>query len=230
MSDKNTAEQEDKQEKKQVDTANMNLYQKLAAITGEIGAIKKGGKNTEQHYDFIEYAAVAATLRTLFSQYHVMCIPTMGERSEQEIKSSNGKIGYHVLIKFTFKFVNSDKPDETESIEWVGEAIDYGDKATNKAATAALKYCLMRTFNVSEKSDEDADSASPEVGESTSASRSNFSNLATPKQKQLIKDLLTKIGVAPEDMQGYLIEQYGIKDTERMTKNDASKVIEMLGA
>lgn len=46
---------------------------------------------------------------------------------------------------------------------WTGEALDYGDKATNKAATSAQKYYLMRQFNISEKG-EDPDADSPDKG------------------------------------------------------------------
>ncbi len=143
----------------------MNLWQKLAAITGEIGSIAKDGQNSEQKYKFIEYSAVAGALRTLFGKYHVVCNPHMGKREAVEFKTSRGSVGLATTIEFQFVFKNADKPEETETIEWVGEAADYGDKGTNKAATAALKYCLMRTFNVSEKGDEDPDSATIDRGE-----------------------------------------------------------------
>jgi hypothetical protein len=165
--------------------ASMNLWQKLAAITGEIGSIAKDGKNAEQKYSFIEYAAVAGALRTLFSKYHVVCIPNMGERSAEEIISKYDKKGLFVTIKFTFTFKNADKPNEVEVINWIGEAADYGDKATNKAATGALKYCLMRTFNVSEKGDEDPDSQTPDLGEQRSQDR--------PPKRITMRDAITQV-------------------------------------
>src|SRR5688572_21538645 len=94
--------------------ASMNLWQKLAAITGEVGTITKDGKNREQGYAFIEYAAVAGQLRTLFAKYRIMCIPKMGERVEREIVTKTGAKGVNVLIHFEFTFVNADKPDEKE--------------------------------------------------------------------------------------------------------------------
>src|SRR4051794_29463489 len=103
----------------------MNLWQKLAAITGEVGVITKDGTNSEQKYKFIEYAAVAGRLRELFAKYHVVVIPRMGEREVTEITSSYGKKGVAVTIQFEFTFRNADKPDETEVIPWVGEAADY---------------------------------------------------------------------------------------------------------
>ena len=61
------------------------------------------------------------------------------------------------------------------------EAADFGDKATNKAVTAAVKYYLMRQFNISSKGDEDADAASPEIAGSGKPA-------ATPTQAAPVED------------------------------------------
>jgi len=145
------------------DFSGLNLYQKIAKITGEVGLIKKGGTNKEQGYAFIEYAAVAGELRGLFAKYGVVIVPRMQQMSKQtrhEVVSKYGAKGTHALIDFYFNVVNADKPDDRFTVVWTGEALDYGDKATNKAATGALKYYLMRQFNISEKG-EDADADSP---------------------------------------------------------------------
>lgn len=145
--------------------AAMNLYQKLAAITGEIGVIKKGGTNKEQGYAFIEYAAVAGELRTLFAKYGVVIVPRMAQATKQqrtEVTSKYGAKGAYALIDFTFTVINADAPEDKFTVQWTGEAIDYGDKAANKAATGALKYYLMRQFNISEKGD-DPDAVSHEL-------------------------------------------------------------------
>lgn len=227
--EKNTATSTTQDDK----ASSLNLYQKLAAITGEIGAVAKGGQNKEQHYAFIEYGAVAAKLRDLFAKYNIVCVPKMGTRAETEITTQKGSKGYHVLVDFTFTFINGDKPDEREEISWIGEATDYGDKATNKAATGALKYCLMRTFNVSEKGDDpDADTPEPHTAsakpQTFSTQTSTPGGAATPAQKALIARKLGENGISKEDMQGHLISEYGITDPENMSKKDASAVIDMM--
>lgn len=141
----------------------LNLYQKLAAITGEVGVIAKDGNNKEQKYAFIEYEAIAGKLRTLFAHYGIVIVPQISSQERIEITSKYGSKGYHTLAKLTFEVVNADKPDDRFTVSWESEAADFGDKATNKAVTAALKYYLMRQFNISSKGDEDADSVSPEI-------------------------------------------------------------------
>jgi hypothetical protein len=217
----------EKLEKAVKDIATLNLYQRMAAITGEIGSIAKGGENREQHYSFIEYAAVAGALRTLFSKYNVVCLPTMGARTETEFKTPRGGVGYRVLIDFKFAFINGDKPEEREFIDWTGEAIDYGDKATNKAATAALKYCLMRTFNVSEKGDEDPDMTSPQNG-ATVMTRTlpAQGSLCTPAQKLELKKLMEHKGITDELMSDFVTTV--LERATVITYNDYLKVKNVL--
>lgn len=144
-------------------TEKPNLYQKLLAITEEIGKIDKTGRNTKQDYTFIEQAQVVAEVRVQLAKHGVMIIPETVSRTleRHDVTRSNGKAGVdvHVNVKSRYTIVNADKPDERMVCEWdAGEAIDSGDKATNKATTASHKYFLMKLFNISDKDDPDADS------------------------------------------------------------------------
>src|SRR3954471_16876462 len=98
-------------DKKETDTASLNLYQKLAAITGEVGIIAKDGRNQEQKFDFISYAAVGGRLRELFAKYGVLIVPRMPKAAQQqrvEIESKYGAKGVAVLIDFEFDVINAD--------------------------------------------------------------------------------------------------------------------------
>ncbi len=162
----------------------LNLHQKLAKITGEVGAIAKGGTNNEQKYKFIEYAAVAGELRGLFAKYNVLIVPYMQKTKHQTrtaVESKYGAKGQHVLVDMTFVVTNADDPSDKFSVSWTGEALDYGDKATNKAATSALKYYLMRQFNISEQGD-DPDAESPDLGKSEPADKPSAPKAAAPKK------------------------------------------------
>ncbi|BAS17596.1 conserved hypothetical protein [Arthrobacter sp. Hiyo8] len=180
--------------------ASLNLYQKLARITGEVGAIKKGGTNREQGYGFIEYAAVAGELRGLFAKYGVVIVPRMQQgikQSRSQVTSARGAVGNYLLVDMYFTVTNADNPEDKFTVSWTGEALDYGDKATNKAATSALKYYLMRQFNISEKG-EDADEHTPEPAVTRvpedSAPKASATKAASDKQKGLIASLALEAG------------------------------------
>lgn len=141
----------------------MTLASKLAHIGKEIGAISKSGKNTQQNYNYIEYGVVAGRIRELFDQYHVIIIPAVVDYNVDEITNRSGGRGYHYVLNMNFTISNGDDPTEIMTATWLGESADYGDKGINKAETSAVKYFLMRLFNVSEKGEEEADRVSPEI-------------------------------------------------------------------
>lgn len=172
------------------ETQQLNLYQKLAKITGEIGVIAKDGNNQQQKYKYIEYETIAGKFRELFSKYGVVLIPSMVEQERSAITTSRGSSGVSTVCHFEFTVVNADKPDDRFVVKWQGEAADYGDKATNKAATAAVKYYLMRQFNISSKGDEDPDSQTLEV-----AQKQQKPAMASVRQITAVSKLLANKGV-----------------------------------
>lgn len=211
----------------EADTTKLNLYQKLAKITGDIGAIKKGGRNNEQKFDFIEYAAVAGELRGLFAKYNVLVVPYMQKSTRQTrtpVQSKYGAQGEHVLIDFTFVVYNADDPKEKFSVTWTGEATDYGDKATNKAATSALKYYLMRQFNISEKG-EDPDADSPKVTDKPVAQSQEPSTpeAATKLQKGQITAYLRSQGIEDTEIVNVLRDDFKVQG--ELTRDEANRVL-----
>ena len=176
------------------ETQQLNLYQKLAKITGEIGVIAKDGNNQQQKYKYIEYETIAGKFRELFSKYGVVLIPSMVEQERSAITTSRGSSGVSTVCHFEFTVVNADKPDDRFVVKWQGEAADYGDKATNKAATAAVKYYLMRQFNISSKGDEDPDSQTPEV-----AQKQQKPVMASVRQIVVVSKRLAAKGVTSDE-------------------------------
>ena len=176
------------------ETQQLNLYQKLAKITGEIGVIAKDGNNQQQKYKYIEYETIAGKFRELFSKYGVVLIPSMVEQERSAITTSRGSSGVSTVCHFEFTVVNADKPDDRFVVKWQGEAADYGDKATNKAATAAVKYYLMRQFNISSKGDEDPDSQTPEV-----AAKQQKPVMASVRQIVAVSKRLAAKGVTSDE-------------------------------
>lgn len=210
--------------------SDLNLYKKLLKVSEEVGKIEKTGKNLQQNYLFIEQAKVVAELRPKLASYGIVIVPETVSRTIERYTNAKGGISVHANVVSRYTVINADNPEERFVCEWDGgEAIDTSDKATNKATTASQKYFLMKLFNISDQ--DDADAVTPEPPRTVKTvydSSTPLTGLATPKQKALIKKKLEEVGIPLEDMQGYLIEQFGITDTERMTKDDASHVIDSL--
>lgn len=150
----------------------LNLAAKIAKIASEIGAIDKSGRNTQQGYKFIEYAVVAAEIRAKQAEVGVAIVPQIESYTCNEVRTAKGGAGFHYLLNMVFDVVNTDSPDDRMQVKWVGEATDYGDKGVNKAITSAVKYFIMRLYNISEKGEKEADEDTPEVSEVVSTTES----------------------------------------------------------
>jgi hypothetical protein len=145
------------------DIKDWNIVQRLHGIMGELEAMPKEGKNTAQKYEYHSQAQVARTIKNLMVKYRVLHLPQMaGIPTLTHIKNANGSPGIHSLTSYIFTFINIDKPDDRLDIPWAGEAIDYGDKATNKTGTSAQKYMFLRLFLVAEPDKNDPDNDGPE--------------------------------------------------------------------
>lgn len=139
----------------------LTLAAKLAKIGQAVGAIEKSGVNQQQRYNFIPYSEVAARTREQLAKNNVAIVPMVTEVERDEVRTRNGSVGYHYILKMEFTITDGDSDSRIVS-EWFGESTDYGDKGINKAITSGTKYFLMRLFNVSEAESEDADATTPE--------------------------------------------------------------------
>ena len=68
------------------------------------------------------------------------------------------------------------------------EGLDSGDKATNKALSAALKYALIQTFSIPTEDMAEADLDSPEIGASSSKDTASSTETIKTAAKSELKE------------------------------------------
>lgn len=142
--------------------ARASLYAKLARVMHQLGRIPKTGYNKHFEYAFATDADIADAIRSKLAEENVAFFADMLS-SDQETITRETKYGtkttYRTVATFAFTFADGDT-GATMTTKWSGEALDEQDKGMNKAATAALKYFLLKTFILStgdQKDDPDAD-------------------------------------------------------------------------
>lgn len=102
------------------------------------------------------------------------------------------------------------------------------DKSTPQGLGSAITYARRYGYAAALQIVIDEDDDGNEASNPNTHSKPAAVGLATPKQKNLIAELLLQNGVATEDMKGHLIEQFGVTDTAKMSMQDASQIIESL--
>ena len=142
----------------QVYTA-INAVQRALARTG----IAKDRRNTQGGgYNFRGIDDVYNAISPLMAEHGLCIIPRMIGRTCEERQSKSGGALFYVTVEAEFDFVAS--ADGSRHIaRTFGEAMDSGDKATNKAMSAAYKYAAFQTFAIPTEANEDADAQTHEV-------------------------------------------------------------------
>jgi hypothetical protein len=141
------------------------VYRRIAAVQGALAkvGIAKNRRNSQgSGYNFRGIDDVYAALSPLLAEHGLVIIPRMTERVTVERQSKAGGALFNVTVKADFDFVAEDD-GSIHTATTYGEAMDSGDKATNKAMSAAYKYAAFMTFAIPTEGDNDADETTHDV-------------------------------------------------------------------
>ena len=139
----------------------MNIYQAINAVMNDCGFIAKDSKNTQQGgYKFRGIDAVMNALNPALIKNKVFVVPEVLEQKREERTTAKGGLLIYSIIKVKYTFYAEDGSSISACV--VGEGMDSGDKASNKAMSAAFKYACFQTFCIPTEEMKDADFDSPQ--------------------------------------------------------------------
>ena len=145
----------------------INAVQKALSITG----ISKD-RTCQQgaSFKFRGIDDVFNALSPLLAEHGLCILPRMLTRHCEERTSGAGKALFYVTVEAEFDLVSAEDGSK-HTIKTFGEAMDSGDKATNKAMSAAYKYAAMQAFSIPTEGDNDADATTHDVAARAMASK-----------------------------------------------------------
>ena len=120
------------------------IYGKISNIMKEISAIGKNKKNLQQNFMYRGIDDVMNTLKPLLSDNGVFVVPEVLENTREDRVTNKGNNIIYSIMKVKHTFYAEDG-SHIESIV-VGEGMDSGDKASNKAMAIAYKYSCFQVF------------------------------------------------------------------------------------
>ncbi len=141
----------------------MNVYQTINAIQKALNktGITKDHKNDQQGYKFRGIDDVYNALSPLMAEHGLCILPRVLGRTSTERATKNGGVLFSVIVEVEFDFIASSDGSK-HTVKIYGEAMDSGDKATNKALSAAYKYACLEAFAIPTEGDNDADKTTHE--------------------------------------------------------------------
>lgn len=140
-----------------------HVYQAISAVTAVMAkeGIGKTKNNAAQGYKFRGIDEVYNALSSHLAANHLCMLPRVIARDSSERTTAKGAVMIYTTLTVEFDFVSS-LDGSKHTICTVGEAMDSGDKSSNKAMSAAMKYACLVAFQIPTEGDNDADAHSPE--------------------------------------------------------------------
>jgi hypothetical protein len=157
------------------------VYKAIVAVSLDISktGIAKNRSNVQQGYKFRGIDDVYNEVAPLLSKHGLCILPRVLARNVIERQTAKGGMLYYVTVEMEFDFVCAEDCS-VHTVKTFGEAMDSGDKATNKAMSAAYKYAALQVFCIPTEGDNDADAGTATVDPPV----------------DLDKDIIGKIGAA----------------------------------
>lgn len=143
----------------------MEVYKAIADVAHDlaVSGISKSSRNQQQGFNFRGIDAVYNALAPLLAKHKLVILPRCLERECVERTTARGGVLFSVTVKAEFDMVSAIDGSK-HTIATYGEAMDSGDKATNKAMSAAYKYAAFQAFCIpTEETAIDADEETHQV-------------------------------------------------------------------
>lgn len=142
----------------------LEIYKCIAAVAACFAnnPIGKNRKNVQQGYAFRGIDDIFNALAFHLASYGLLILPRCISREVTERINKTGTALFYVTVEMEFDFVATIDGSK-HTVRMYGEAMDSGDKATNKAMSAAYKYAVIQTFCIPTEGDNDSDASTHEV-------------------------------------------------------------------
>uniref|UniRef100_A0A3B0MFQ1 Single-stranded DNA-binding protein n=1 Tax=Arsenophonus endosymbiont of Trialeurodes vaporariorum TaxID=235567 RepID=A0A3B0MFQ1_9GAMM len=195
----------------------------VAKYLSEIG-IKKTGKNTTQNFQFRSIDALYNALSPALVKHGLLILPRIIERNLTERQTRNGGSLFYVTVKAEFDFIATEDGSK-HTVTTFGEAMDAGDKATNKAMSIAYKHAAFQAFCIPTEEtaiDPDAETHQVVYKHETSADVLNeFTGKAT--SSKTVFELKKHFSTAWKKLEG-TIEQAKAKEVYDIRKSELEEL------
>ena len=219
----------------------MNIYEKMAAITAELQTVAKNlvvQQTKNSSYKAVSERDILDAVKPLEAKYGVYSYPASRKILESHMLESENTYNGNTTKKTTFmtrmetvyRFVNTEKPEETFDTTTFAEGIDSQDKGSGKAMTYCDKYALMKAYKISTGDDPDQEASVDKNYRRRSDGQQKIQGSEGTRtnrdetRKQLYA-LLTQKGI---DAKAYAAENGLTKETDEETLKQLIKQLESM--
>jgi len=157
------------------------IYAAICAVMEDVGAVTKSKRNTQgTGFMYRGIDDVMNALNPAMAKHKIFTVPEILEQIREERTSkAGGNLTYSFCkIKYTFY------AEDGSSVEAVviGEAMDSGDKATNKSMSIAFKYACFQVFCIPTEEMLDPDAETHQLANKGKETKPNQNKVNKPNE------------------------------------------------
>lgn len=194
------------------------IFEAIANVMDDVGAVGKN-KKSQQNYNFRGIDDVMNALNPALIKHKVFIVPEILEQRREERQTAKGGLLIYSICKIKYSFYTTDG-SHVDCIV-IGEGMDSGDKATNKAMSIAFKYACFQVFCIPTEEMQEPDSESHEPVNNEDKPRD--SSLINAEHVGKLKIEMLRTG-ATED---YLCKYYKLEKLIDMSVSQWENAMEM---
>lgn len=191
---------------------NGKIFEAITGVMADIGAVGKNKKNQQQGFMFRGIDDVMNALQPALVKNKVFIVPEVEKEERTERATQKGGVLFYTRLHVTYHFYTTDGSSVTAKV--IGEAMDSGDKATNKAMSIAYKYACFQVFNIPTEEMKDPDGEVHDVA----PQQTEVAYVDATKIK-VLKARMEKKGVSEKQ----ILERYKVNSFEELTVVDFMK-------
>ena len=192
------------------------IYPAMLKALAEVEAIGKNKRNHQQGFLYRGVDDAMNELHGVFARCGLFCVPEVLEQTREERTTSKGVNLIYSILKVRFTFYSVDGSSISTTV--IGEAMDSGDKASNKALSVAFKYAVFQAFCIPTEA-VDPDATTPPASKPAQKQPSRW----TAEQAGEMRNLLS--AVYPDDTPDFSEAE---KNKYRQSKDTPENIIDFV--
>ena len=138
------------------------IYQAMCDAMADIHAVAKEQQNVQQKFRYRGIDDAMNALSPILKKHRLFLVPEVLAHEREERQTKGGGNLIYSILRVKYSMYTDDGSCVAAVV--VGEGMDSGDKASNKAIAAAMKYAIYQMFCIptEDMANDDPDRTSPE--------------------------------------------------------------------
>jgi hypothetical protein len=191
------------------------VIEALSAVMGDVQAVGKTGRNTQQNYNFRGVDAVVNAVGPALRTHGVVVVPVAAAYEVEHYETRNGARMRGVTATVTFRFYGP--AGDSIDAQVCGESSDAGDKATPKAHSVAYRTMLLQALCIPTDEPDPDEESHERAAEAAKPKATPKTTITEPQRKRLFA-VASSAGVTPERIKELMKATAGVESSNDIPK------------